>query len=230
MTFQAALFHGFVDRFRSRQAVGKDHVAVQAHFSWFLPQQLRLAGKVRRVTTQASPLGYRLVLHFPSNRFCMTLLAQSLDRFRAQTLACLSAMRIVTFGTGLLLHGLVGKRAGLELVAKKTKIAPLPCSLEQMLRRVSIAVASGTAAGFQRAVEDRETGHIQMTATCRAIFRWSGRALLRVRLCSGQAYCKNRDQQNNHRGDYKTNSNFGAAGSQNTIPIESKRPLQEGSV
>ena len=79
---------------------------------------------------------------FPSNRFCMTLLAQSLGCFREKTFACLTAMRIVTFRTGFLLHGFVGISAGLELVTKKTKIAALPRHLEQVLRWVSIAVAS----------------------------------------------------------------------------------------
>ncbi len=223
MTFQAALFHGFVNRSRPRQAVCKDYVAVQAHFPWFLPQQLRLAGIVRGMTTQTSPFGYGLVLHAPSNRFCMTLLAQSLHCFRAQTFACLSAMRIVAFRTGFLPHGLVGKLAGLELMAKKTKIVPFPCSLEQMLRCVPIAVASGAAAGFQRTVEERETGHIRMTAPNSAIFRWRGRALPRIRLCNRHVCRENSDQKKHHRGEHKTNFNFGATGFQSTIPTESKR-------
>jgi hypothetical protein len=109
VTFQAALSHGFVNRFCARQAVGKNHMAVQAQFSRLLTQQLRLAGVVRRMTAQASPFSDRLVLHFPSNGFCMTLLAQSRNRIRAQAFACLAAMRIVTLRASLLLQGLVDK-------------------------------------------------------------------------------------------------------------------------
>ena len=144
----------------------------------------------------------------------MTLLAQRLQRFRAQTFAGLTSMRIMAFRTGFLLQWLVGKRAGLELVAKQTKIVPLPRSLKQVLRRVPIAVASGAAAGFQRSVEDRETGHIRMATTCSAIFRWRGRPRPRVQLRSRQAQGKNRDEQKNRRSDYKTDFNFGTAGSQ----------------
>ena len=79
--------------------------------------------------------------------------------------------------TGLLLHGLVGKRTGFEFVAKKTKIIALPCFLEQVLRRVSIAVAAGAAADFEWSMQDGETGHVRMAAACRAIFRWGSRAL-----------------------------------------------------
>jgi hypothetical protein len=139
-------------------------------------------------------------------------------------------MRIVTFRAGFLLHGLVGKRAGLELVAEKTKIVPLPRSLEQVFCRISIAVASGTAADSQRPVEDRKTCHIRVAATCSAIFRWRGRTLPRIQLRSRQAQGKKRNEQKNHRRDYKTAITFGTTGSQSAIPIVSKRSLRQGSV
>jgi hypothetical protein len=129
----------------------------------------------------------------------MTLLAQSLERFRPQTFARLAAMRIVAFRAGFLLHGLVGKRAGLELVTKKTKAAALPCSLEEVLRCVTIGVASGTAAGSQGCVQDRETGDFRMAIPCRAVLRRRGRTLFRVRLCGGNACGTNQQQKKNYR-------------------------------
>ena len=143
---------------------------------------------------------------------------------------CLTAMRSVTFSTGFLLHGLVDVGASLELVTKKTKIAALPCHLEQVLRCISIAVACGTASDFQRSVQDWETGHVRMTATRCAIFCWRGRTFLRVRLCNRQGFGKNQDEQKNHQGDHKANFNFGTAGSQSTIPIDFKKSLQGRSV